>query len=128
MGNYVPKKQCKIEFDGDQITFELDALLDQDFGKLLPFFKQNEAGETILAFEDQVKFNSVASGLLKKYVTNFTGCVAADGSQVVLETVLNTTYFMELKSKMAAEMFAFTQIGGGDSKNSDGQPVPGSKG
>lgn len=121
MSNYLPSVNCESEFEGDHITYTVKPIGNEDFGRLLPFFHENEDGEQVLKFEDQGRFLLVAGELLDKYVSGFTGLKDATGQPVPLEVVTREAYFMPLVSDMSGQLFNASMTGEVAEKNS-GEP------
>lgn len=125
MSKYLPAVECSAEFEGDTVTYSVEPLENIDFAELLPFFKENKLGETVLRFEDQGRFLTVAGGLLKKYAKNFSGLTDARGEAIPLETATSRAYFMELVSKMMMDLFQASMVDKEEEKNSVGPSVQG---
>lgn len=124
MSNYLPSVKASSEFDGDTVTYTLEPIENNDFGKLLPFFKEGEDGEQKIAFSDQAAFMAVAGELLGKYASNFAGLTDASGAEVPLETAVCKSYFLGLVSDMVGQLFNASMVQEVEGKNSDGQSEP----
>lgn len=126
MSSYMPSYETTIEFEGDTISIEIEPLSNEDFEKLLPFFKEDVDGKIQMSFEDKAKFNKVGLDVVGRYVVRFEGLKDGKGQPVSLETVLTKTYFI----KLAAELFSLTFLASGvteaEEKKSEGPSTPAS--
>lgn len=120
MSNYIPNYESEIEFEGDTIRLEIAPLENDDFRKILPYFKEDDNGEIKLRFEDQEKFSTVSSEILKKYVVQFTGLKDHNGQPVDLDTVISKVYFIKLSGELFNQVFLASGISKEDEKKSDG--------
>lgn len=119
MSNYLPSVKCETPFEGDLVTYTVQPIENADFGRLLPFFKENDEGDQVIAFEDQAEFMQVAADLLGKYVSDFAGLTDGTGAPLGLDVVTQKSYFMSLISAMAGELFKASMTSEVEVKNSD---------
>lgn len=127
MSNYIPNYPGTAEFEGDKITFEIEPLSNQDFGKLLPFLKKNDEGQMVLAFEDKEKFTETALEIIGRYVVKFEGLKDGRGQPIGLETVVEKAYFSRLAGELFTQVFLASGITEKEEKKSEGpseQPLP----
>lgn len=85
MTGYVRSSDFDIEFEGEKISGKLSQLSFPD----LLLMEKSEV-------EDDADAAKVLAGIVPRYVTDFIGPKAADGSVVPLEEMCSTAYFLEV--------------------------------
>jgi hypothetical protein len=95
MSGYVREKKFSIEFEGDVVTGTLLPLKQVDLLTLMGRNVESE-DQAALAFADY----------LPRYVKDFVGPKAADGSEVKLEEVCTVSYFLKLMADIGAQLIA----------------------
>ena len=114
MSKFIRSVPFKTEYDGDSISMNLQPLKRKDILKLAPFMGDGESVGTL----DSFQMMDVGSGLIPNYVTNFKGLVDAEDQQITIEEAVDESYFTELVSIIMQELFAISNMGKDDSKNS----------
>lgn len=92
MSGYVRSTPFETEFDGAQVTADLDQLSFVDLVRI----QGAGSGEGELA--------KIHAEILPKYVKNLKGVTAADGSDVSIEEVATTAYFFQLATRMGVKI------------------------
>lgn len=93
MSGYVREKAFKIDFQGDSVAGTLLPLSQVDLLAL--------TGRTVSNDDDAAM---AFTSFLPRYVTNFAGPKAADGSDVTLEEVCTKAYFIKLVVQIGGQL------------------------
>ena len=108
MSKFTKQIKTVYNFDGDVINVTMDRLKRKDALKIAPLMNEpDEDGKVQMSFEDSMKFADVASGILKKYITVFTGLKDADGNALDVADIFGeegAVYFMELISEIISDL------------------------
>lgn len=119
MSNFTPRVEETVEFDGDTITYTSQRLKKVDMAMLKPLMPEpDENGKVVMSISDNVRLIDATIGLLPKYVSNFRGLTAKDGSTIDLEHMLGEAYFYSLQSDMASRLLKASFVNEDDEKNS----------
>jgi len=116
MSKYLPSEHFETEFEGDNVSFDVESLDQADFFMLVPFFHTDDDGETKLRFDDRLKFMKMAGELIGKYVKNFAGLKDANGQEISVSVVSQKTYFMSLSQEIIGKLFEVSRLSGEDEK------------
>lgn len=93
MSNYVQSTPFSDEFDGDKVTAELAPLSIVDLVRI-----QSAIG----ASEEELM--RIHAEVLPRYVKNFSGLTAKDGTPVAIEEVSTVAYFFNLATKIGTKI------------------------
>lgn len=107
MTGYVRSSDFEIEFEGERITAKLKQL---SFPDLLMM----ESSEVV----DDNAAAKVLAEIVPKYVTDFVGPKAADGSAVPLDEMCSSAYFLEITMAMGRKLLNISRPPRGPSSQS----------
>lgn len=132
MGSYTAVKTFEFEFDGDQISCSMTSPSVATIKKMSAIMKQGKSeGEGDLKFsmsmEDSMVFMEEVAPHLKEAVTAFSGCKDSEGSEMSLDKVLGSFYFLNLVGILISNMFTMGEVSKDDTKKSPGTSTTASK-
>jgi hypothetical protein len=93
MSGYVREKRFEVQFDGDVVTGTLAPLTQADLLTMMGV-ETDSVDSAALGFREY----------LKRYVKNFVGPKAVDGSQVTLDEVCESAYFLKLVADIGTQL------------------------
>jgi len=127
MSKFTKQIKRTYQFDGDEVYVVMDRLKRKDALKIAPLMNEpDENGKVKMSFEDSMKFTDVASGILKKYITVFTGLKDEDGVALVIEDIFGedgAVYFMELISEIIGDLMEASFATEDNEKKSESTPT-----
>ena len=91
MSGYVREKPFRVDFEGDVVT-----------GKLLPLSQADLLALMGRDANDEDAAAMAFTSYLPKYIKDFVGPKAADGTPVTLEEVCSVGYFLKLVADIGA--------------------------
>lgn len=113
MSKFTPSVTKHYQFDGDNVTVELNRLSKAAMFSLSPYIGDGS--------EDSVD----VEGMLKKgtdhvagHIKSMTGLKDADGEEISVHTMVSSAYFITLVSKILVDLFEISQPTEDDAKNS----------
>ena len=110
MSNYTPLVSFKTEFEGDEVTMNLDQLSRETFMSWTPYMSlMDEDGKLDEVLT--VKLIGEASTMLPIYVKDFRGLKDADGNAVSLDTVVEKVYFIQLVTEIVMQLIVISKVG-----------------
>lgn len=95
MSGYVRSVDFEGEFEGDRVTCKLKPLSFPDLLKM----QASDVGSD----EDAAQ---ILAEIVPGYVTDFVGPKAADGSEVSIQEVCSTAYFMDVSMEIGRKLLA----------------------
>jgi len=115
MGSYTAEKVFNFEFDGDQISCTMRSPSVATIKQIAPLMQQGEADgkgdvKFQMSMEDSMIFMEKVEPFLKDHISSFSGITDVEGSEVSLDTVLGTFYFLNLVSILISKLFIMGEV------------------
>jgi hypothetical protein len=121
MSKYVPQVRFETEFDGDQISMNLQQLRRGTFMDWMPFLSKMDPETQQLSPADTIELITHASIAVTEYVTDFSGLKDAHGNAVDIKTVCEEVFFMELVSEIIMKLIEISGVGQGKEVREDNE-------
>ena len=108
MSKFTPMVVLEVEFKddvrgegegepvNDVVHVEAERFKKKDILALTPYMKQNDEGDFVMSFSDQIEMSEVMSNVLPKRIKKFSGLKDANGAEISLEDAIEESYFMTL--------------------------------
>jgi len=128
MSKFTKHIKRTYEFDGDTVEVVMARMKRKDAVKIAPKMGQpNEEGDITMTVEQSIKFTDESADMLAKYVVSLDGLKEEDGTPIDKDALLGEegpVYFLELLSKMFADLLNASFVKKDDAKKSEGQSEP----
>lgn len=123
MSNFTPLVEYKTNFDGDNITMQLQRLKRKDIMKVAPYLNGDigEDGEMTMSFENQIQFAEVMAEVLPGSVKSFIGLKDTEGNAIDIGNAIEEAYFQDLISEIMGKLFAISKPSEAELKNSEAE-------
>lgn len=100
-----------IEFDGDQIVFNVNRLLTKDMGEMARHYNESEGK---LQFTSNAEVCTLAADLFPRYVNSMHGMTDGDGAAINKERFVQIAqefYFAPLVGQLFAKLMEISVVG-----------------
>lgn len=112
-----------IEFDGDQIVFNVNRLLTKDMGEMAKHYNESEGK---LQFTSNAEVCTLAANLLPQYVNSVSGMTDGGGAPIDKERFVQISqefYFAPLVGQLFGKLMEISVVGAQAKNSAPPSPV-----
>lgn len=112
-----------IEFDGDQIVFNVNRLLTKDMGEMAKHYNESEGK---LQFTSNAEVCTLAANIFPQYVNSVSGMVDGNGTQIDKERFIQIAqefYFAPLVGQLFGKLMEISVVGAQAKNSAPPSPV-----